>query len=397
MHTAHHLPAPLRVPFRSHGTWALLGVAAIGALAGIYRFGFGLQASTNLNHHYPWGLWIIADVSLIALAAGGFVTAFLVHVIHREDYHFLSRPALLTALLGYTFAFFLLAADLGRYWAVWHPLLPSMWQGNSALFEVGLCVMAYLMVLYTEFVPVVCERFAGDARRPRLARLCRGLNRGLARVMPFVLALGVAISCLHQSSLGHIFVLTPTKLHPLWWTPVLALLFLLSAIVTGLPTVIFASLWAAKLARAKAPMAALARLAKFIPISLAIYLTAKVADLIIRGSYVYLLEANLQTAAWLCEVGLGVVLPLALLLSARLRESPRGLATATGLVMLGIVLNRANVYWIGFQPSGAPRMYLPSLAEWLFTIGILAMIVLAWRFIAINFPILTPMPARRSK
>ncbi len=391
------LPTPLRVPFFSRSTWPLMVLAAIGFIAGAYRFGFGLQASTNLNHFYPWGLWIIADVSLIALAAGGFVTAFLVHVIHREDYHFLSRPALLTALLGYTFAFFLLAADLGRYWAVWHPLLPSMWQGNSALFEVGLCVMAYLMVLYTEFVPVVCERFAGDRRRPRLAGFCRGLGALLARVMPLFLALGVAISCLHQSSLGHIFVLTPTKLHPLWWSPALALLFLLSAIVTGLPTVIFVYLWAAKLAKARPPMAALARLATFIPISLAFYLAAKLADLVIRRSYVYLLEPNLQTAAWLCEVVLGVVVPLTLLLPARLRESPRGLMAATGLVMLGIVLNRTNVYWIGFQPAGAPQMYRPSLAEWLFTLGILAMIVLAWRFLAIHLPVLTPLATRRSK
>ncbi len=390
-----HTPAPLRVPFLSRSAWLLMAVAALGVLAGVYRFGLGLQASTNLNHYYPWGLWIIADVSLIALAAGGFVTAFLVHVIHREEYHFLSRPALLTALLGYTFAFFLLAADLGRYYNVWHPLLPSMWQGNSALFEVGLCVMAYLMVLYTEFVPVVCERFAEDRRRPRLAGFCRGLGALLARVMPLILALGVAISCLHQSSLGHIFVLAPTKLHPLWWSPALALLFLLSAIVTGLPTVIFVSLWAAKLARTQAPMVPLARLAKFIPVSLAIYLTAKLSDMVIRRSYVHLLDFNLQTAAWLAELGLGVVLPLALLLPARLRESPRGLMTATGLVMLGIVLNRSNVYWIGFKPIGAPQMYWPSLAEWLFTIGILAMIVLAWRFIAINFPVLTPVAARR--
>jgi Ni/Fe-hydrogenase subunit HybB-like protein len=272
-----------------------------------------------------------------------------------------------------------------------------MWQGNSALFEVGLCVMAYLMVLYTEFVPVVCERFAEDRRRPRLAGFCRGLGGLLARLMPFVLALGVAISCLHQSSLGHIFVLAPTKLHPLWWSPALALLFLLSAIVTGLPTVIFVSLWAAKLARTRAPMAALARLATFVPVSLAIYLTAKLSDMVIRRSYVHLLDGNLQAAAWLCEVGLGVVIPLLLLLPARLRESPRGLMAATGLVMLGIVLNRSNVYWIGYQPPGATAMYWPSLAEWLFTIGILAMIVLAWRFIAINYPVLTPVAARRSQ
>lgn len=394
MEALHEHAAPVRAPFFNRVTWFWIALAAIGVIAGIYRFGAGLRASTNLDHFYPWGLWIIADVSFIALAAGGFITTALVHVLHRERYHFLARPALLTALLGYTFAFFLLAADLGRYWAVWHPILPSMWQGNSALFEVGLCVMAYLTVLYIEFVPIFCERFAKDGARPRFAALCRGVLRIMDRLLPAFLVLGVAISCLHQSSLGHIFVLAPTKLHPLWWTPVLALLFLLSAAVVGLPTVIFVYLCTAKLTREPVRIAELARLARLVALSLSLYFAAKLADMVIRRSYGHLLEPTVETAAFLIEVGFGVLLPLLILLPTRWRHSPRALGTACLLVMLGVALNRANVYWIGYRPLGAARVYTPSLAEWGFTIGILALLVLAWRFVAINFPILTPSKRR---
>lgn len=372
-----------------HAATALLaGLAAVGVAAGLYRFGLGLKASTNLDHFYPWGLWIVADVSFIALAAGGFVTAAVVHVLHRERYHFLVRPALLTAMLGYTFACLLLAADLGRYYNIWHPILPHMWQGNSALFEVGMCVMTYLVVLYLEFVPIFCQRFVSDRRHPRLSRLCAGVDRIASRCMSFIIVLGVGISCLHQSSLGHIFVLAPTKLHPLWWTPILSLLFLLSAVMTGLPTVILVCLLAGRSFRKPAPMRALGEVAKYLPVVLSIYLAIKVGDLLLRGALVHLMQLSLPSLMLLVELVGGVLGPLILLALPRVRRSPGWLGFAALLVMLGVVINRANVYWIGFQPVGAPHRYVPSLAEWAFTAGMVAALVLLWRLEAARFSII---------
>lgn len=386
----YHTPTPVPGRFWSRGTTVLVAVASAGLIAGLYRFGFGLRASTNLDHYYPWGLWIIADVSLIALAAGGFVTAAVVHILHRENFHFLSRPALLTALLGYTFACVLLAADLGRYYNIWHPILPSMWQGNSALFEVGICVMTYLIVLYIEFMPVVCERFSGDARHPVLAAISRRLGGMLSKSISVFIVLGVGISCLHQSSLGHVFVLAPWKLHPLWWSPLLALLFLLSAVTVGLPTAIFVSITSARAFGMRPPMRELSGLARIVPVILSVYLAVKVGDLLIRGSFVFLFDGSPQSIACFLEIVFGLLVPFAMFLSVRVRNSPRGLATASLLVMAGVVMNRANVYWIGFQPVNAPYVYVPSVSEWVFTIGVLAMVVLVWRLIATNFPIITP-------
>ncbi|HRX86890.1 MAG TPA: polysulfide reductase NrfD, partial [Phycisphaerae bacterium] len=229
-------------PLITRGTLVLLALMGVGAAFGLYRFIFGLAATTNLDQQYPWGIWIVADVSFIALAAGGFTMAAITHVFHREHFHALARPVLVFAMLGYTCACIALFADLGKYYNIWHPLLPWMWQGNSALFEVGMCVMCYLTVLYIEFVPVFCERFMGDAARPRLARACTRVHGIAEKIMPVFIVLGVGISCLHQSSLGHVMVLTPTKLHPLWYTPVLSLMFLVSAIAAGFPTAIVVSL-----------------------------------------------------------------------------------------------------------------------------------------------------------
>jgi len=389
-------PVPLRRRLITPGAWMLMACAAAGICAGVYRLVFGLQSSTNLNHFYPWGIWIVADVSLIALAAGGFVTAAVAHVLHREQYHVLVRPALLTALLGYTFACVLLAADLGRYYNIWHPLLPSMWQGNSALFEVGMCVMTYLVVLCVEFIPVVCSRFIDDWDYPFLGRVCAVVNRLTGRIMPLVIVLGVGISCLHQSSLGHVFVLAPSKLHPLWWTPILSLLFLLSAVMVGLPTVIFVNLFASWAFRVAPPMKSLVSLARYLPLVFGIYLAFKIGDMLIRGSFVHLSNASLQSVMFLIELVPGLIVPLVMMMSARVRNSPLLLAIGSLLAMLGVVIYRTNVYWIGFQPVDAQYMYVPSISEWVFTFGVIAALILAWRFLAIHLPVVTPQPSQRT-
>ena len=122
----------------------LLALNCIGFL--IARFVLGLGAVTNLDDVHPWGIWIGLDVALgVALAAGGFTTAALGHIMHKEEYEVIIRPALLTALLGYTFVAFAVVIDIGRWQSVWHPLI--FWNGTSALFEVGICVMIYLTVL----------------------------------------------------------------------------------------------------------------------------------------------------------------------------------------------------------------------------------------------------------
>ena len=221
------------------GVFVLLSLMGIGLAFAIWRFLFGMGAVTNLSDSYPWGIWIAIDVeSGVALAAGGFTTAALVHIFHRKRYEPVVRLALMTAMLGYTFVATGLFVDLGRYYNIWHPMLPSLWQGNSVLFEVGMCVMAYLTVLYVEFTPVVTERLKGNINLPGslarynqpLDRLVHFIDRTVGKVMFLFIIAGVVLSCMHQSALGTLLVIAPYKVHPLWYTPFLPMLFLMSAI-----------------------------------------------------------------------------------------------------------------------------------------------------------------------
>jgi Ni/Fe-hydrogenase subunit HybB-like protein len=396
--SAHEMAASIRQPFLTRGTKVLLAIAGIGIIAYIYRLIMGLGAATNLDNQYPWGIWISIDVATgVALAAGGFTTAALAHIFHREKFHPIVRPALLTALLGYTFVVIGLLADLGRYYNVWHPMLPGMWQGNSVLFEVGMCVMIYLTVLYIEFVPIVVERFQNRVKLPGLLASLNKLaetsiniaDKTLARFISVFIILGVVLSCLHQSSLGTLMVIAPTKVHPLWYTPISPLLFLLSAIAVGFPMVIFESLLAARSFKLEPERDILSALAAYIPVTLGIYLGVKIVDITLREAWPYVFEGSLQSLMWLVETIVGIVIPIVILSIGKYRKSMTSLFWAASLVIIfGVALNRINMFLIAYKPLYPGKSYFPSIFEISVTVGLIAALVLVYRAIVMIFPVI---------
>ncbi len=381
----------------SPGTKVLVLLMLVGAAFAARRFLFGIGSMTNLDDQYPWGLWIGIDVATgVALAAGGFTSAALAHVFHQERYEAVVRPALLTAMLGYTFVVLGLLVDLGRFYNIWHPVLPSMWSGNSVLFEVGICVMCYLTVLYIEFLPMVVERFAGRVSLPGPARilnratesLLRLFDRTLGRVMALFIIAGVVLSCLHQSSLGALVVIAPSKFHPLWWSPVSPLLFLLSAIAVGFPMVIFEGLLAARAFGREPEMDVLAPLARFIPGLLGVYLAVRFGDLALRDEVGRLMDGSGRSLVWLAEVGIGFVLPMILLWSDRIRRSPRWLLATVSCVVLGVAWNRFDVFITAYSPPYADGPYIPSIGEIAVTVGLISGLIFVYRFLVIHLPVL---------
>jgi Ni/Fe-hydrogenase subunit HybB-like protein len=389
-------PAPLKKKFFTPGVIVLCIIAANGIFFLAGRFLFGIGKVTNLSNQYPWGLWIGVDVAAgVALAAGGFTSAALGHVMHREQIHAILRPALLTAMLGYTFVAIGVFVDIGRWYYIWHPII--MWNGNSALFEVGICVMIYMTVLYIEFLPIVTERFIGQVNFKRFLsilnkpvdRFLRFLDKWLGLTMFIFIILGVVLSTLHQSSLGTLMVIAGYKMHPLWQTPILPLLFLLSAISVGFPMIIFESIIAAKSFGYKPEMDVLSMLGKTVAPLLGIYLAFKIGDMVIRGTYVYLLEANVQSVMFFIEVVFGIIVPLRMFLSPAVLKSQKLLLTASALVVFGVLLNRINNFIVAYNPPYKFSTYFPSFGEISVTVGLAALLILIYRFITINFPVIS--------
>ncbi len=389
------IPSPVKYRFFTPGVLILSVLALNGLVFLAIRFIWGIGAVTNLDNNTPWGLWIGVDVAAgVALAAGGFTSAALGHVMHREQYHAIVRPALLTAMLGYTFVAFAVCVDIGRFYFIWHPLI--MWNGNSALFEVGICVMIYMSVLYIEFLPIVTERFIGRVNLPGILRilnksvdaLLRILDKSLSKTMFIFIIAGVVLSTLHQSSLGTLMVIAGHKMHPLWQTPILPLLFLLSAIAVGFPMIIFESLIAARSFKMKPEIEVLSSLGKMVAPILAIYLAFKIGDIFVRESFKYIVL--LDTQSWLFIVEIAILIrAFFMFLSKKTENSPARLFIASSLVIAGVLLNRVNNFIIAYNPFYNPNIYYPSIGEISVTIGCIALLVIAYRAIVMIFPVIS--------
>lgn len=393
-HDHEHEHEAVERQFLTPGTLILIIIMTIGYGYALVRMLTGIGTVTNLDTTHPWGIWIAIDVaSGVALAAGGFTVAALVNIFGRKQYEALERPALLTAWLGYSFVGAGLLFDLGRYYNIWHPAI--YWQGNSVLFEVGICVMTYLTVLTVEFMPTLLAGIAKhiDERSWWTKPLLR-FEKGIAKlrvfvrkILPIFVIAGVVLSFMHQSSLGSLMLIAPTKVSPLWWTPILPVLFLLSAIMVGFPVVIFESISAAKAFRRPPEMELLAPLSRIIPFILAIYGTVKLVDLFVRNDLsVFTLNAG-HTIAWLLEFGIGVVIPFILLVQKQVRESQRWLFIAVAMIIAGVVLNRLNVFLVGYSVVHGGS-YFPAVGEIAITAALISTIIFLYRFFANFFPVL---------
>ena len=396
--SSHEVPVPMKARFFTTGTKILFAIMMAGMATVVYRFLTGLGAVTNLDNGYGWGIWIAIDFACgVALAAGGFTTAALADIFHKEKYHVITRPALLTAMLGYTFVAIGVVVDLGRWYNIWHPMIPSMWQANSALFEVGICVMTYLTVLYIEFVPIAVERFKGLVRLPSVLSAFNGLveallklaDRTVGRVTWIFIIAGVVLSCMHQSSLGTLMVLTPTKMHPLWFTHISPLLFLTSAIAVGFPMVIFESILASRSFKLKPELPILSSIARYTPVILVIYLAMKVTDISIREVWPFAFEGSTASLMWWLEMILGVVAPILILSVKKFRHSVVGLFSGASLVIVGVVLNRINVFLVAYQPLYQEKAYFPTFWEMLVTAGFISALVLLYRVFVMVFPVIS--------
>ncbi len=345
----------------------LLGVLAflalIGVTAGVGRLFMGLKDATSLSDGVSWGIWIGFDFGLIAFAGAGFTMAAVVHIFHQEQFHKALRPALLVGLLGYMAVLALLVLDLGRWDRFYHFLL--YFNLHSPLFEISWCVLLYSTVLMIEVSPDFL-RFLPWKWPARTA----------AAIIVPVSIIGVTLSTLHQSTLGTLYLNMPYRLHPLWYTPILPILFYVSSIMAGLSLGILAYLAACKLRGVKVEAKIGAGLGRVLLWVAVLYAAIKVAELAWANDWV-LLGDGAYGILWSLEMVVGVLLPIVLLSKAAWRRRVQVQVAAPLLVLSGVLMNRFDATLFGqILPEGAA--YSPHILEWLSTIGILAAAALAW-------------------
>jgi Ni/Fe-hydrogenase subunit HybB-like protein len=373
----------LTKPFRY-----LLGFFAVAAVLILYRFATGLGQVTAMNDGYPWGLWIAFDVVTgTALACGGYAVALLVYILNKGKYHPLVRPAILTSALGYTLAGFGVALDIGRWWNIWRvPLFFWHWNFNSVLLEVALCIMSYMFVLWIELSPAFLEK-AEAVGSPAVKRFAVRTRPIIEKALLWITALGILLPTMHQSSLGALMLIAGPRLHPLWNTGWLPLLFLISCIAMGYAAVVFEAVLSSWLFKREPEREMLANLSEaVVPLGTA-YVLLRLIDIAGRGQLGALFTFDFYSLMTLLEFAL-VMIPVAMLLSDARRRRLGTLFRAAMLLMLAGSLYRFDTYLVAFRP-GAHWSYFPSVTEILITTGLIAGELALDILIVKLFPILT--------
>jgi Ni/Fe-hydrogenase subunit HybB-like protein len=366
-------------------TIALVGL--VGVVAMIYRLWVGLGAATNLNQAYPWGLWIGFDLFMVAFSGGAFTLATLVYIFQMHRFHAALRPTVLTGLLGYISVLVILMMDLGRWDRFYHFIIyPNI---NSALFEVSWCILLYTCVLVSEFSPVILEKFKWQ----RAVALIRKIT------IPLVI-IGSTLSTLHQSSLGSLFVIMSERLHPLWYTPLIPVLFFVSSVAAGIAMVVAGATVSYWVFKRSLPQRLAGDLALFLPWVLGIYLTLKIGELLASGEIELIWTSGFYSVLFAAELVIGVLIPIVWFQFKRVLKSRTLSLVGAILVLAGIFLNRFDVAWFALKPVPG-YTYFPSLAEILIQAGVIAGIILVYTLVGHYLPLfegtITPEEEKRTR
>ncbi|MCB4204019.1 Ni/Fe-hydrogenase cytochrome b subunit [Deferribacterales bacterium Es71-Z0220] len=363
----------------------LLSIVIVGFVFIVIRYVKGIGAVSNLSDGYPWGIWIAYDVATgTAIACGGYAMAILTYITNKWKYHSLIRSALLTSLFGYGLAGLSVTIDLGRYWNMYNLFIPSRWQFNSVMFEVAMCVMAYTLVLFIEFLPAILEKM--KSRDNRLSKLAAYIYPKLNNILIFFIVLGITLPTMHQSSLGSMMTIATHKLHPIWHTGFLPLLFLINCIYLGFAAVIFESILSSFGFNRKYEVNELSGVANIIPWLTVVWVSIRIGDLIYRKEISDAFSGDFYSVMFLIEFLL-IFIGSIMLLNEKIRKSPRWLFITACLILFGGGLYRMNVYIIGFNPGYGWR-YFPSFSEFMITLGIVAFEVLLYLIFVKMFPVL---------
>ncbi|RME89069.1 MAG: hypothetical protein D6770_05430 [Anaerolineae bacterium] len=362
-------------PVLLYAAYLLLALTLLGIGLSIYRLVVGLGPTTNMNDYYPWGIWISIDLFLIPVAGAAFTISLISYFFGRERYHDVIRPAVLAGVIGYGVVGILLFLDIGRWFQFYNIFNPRYINLHSFLEEISLCVTLYTGILILEILPVLLERW--NIQTPT-----RWINRGIY----IIAGAGIVLSALHQSSLGSLFLLMPYKLHPLWWTPALPVLFFFQATYTGLSMTAIAVtlIWRARGIPLDREL--FRRIGQAMALNLLLYLAIKAGDWMGAGEVPLLLKPDAYgLLAWF-ELIIGVFVPMAILFSKLIRHSAAPFWAGV-FALIGTFINRLVISWIGLaEPS--PVVYTPHWIEIAITLGIMSGGVLLYALIAYYFRLL---------
>ncbi len=377
----------------------LLAFLGLWGIILIWRFAAGIGAVSGLTDGYPWGVWIAFDVVTgTALGCGGYAIAILAYILNKGQYHPVIRPAILTSALGYSMAALAIIIDVGRPWFIWRIPLggwPDIgkFNWNSALLEVALCVMAYVVVLWIELSPAFMEKWKDSS-----SSFVRGFSewglKFMDKALIWIVALGLLLPTMHQSSLGTVMLLGGHKLHPLWNTGWIPLLFLISCVGMGYGVVVWEAAVSSSVFKRERETDMLASLAGAMIVVNILYVVLRFGDIVVSGKTALMFTEGWYSLLFWLEMVLFIA-PIVMFANRERRAKFSTMFSASLLMVLSGALYRFDAYIAAFNP-GPGWSYFPTVPELLITLGVIALEITLYIFIVKRYPILGGVSATRT-
>lgn len=362
-------------------------VAAAGILLAILRMASPLGRYSAMNDFYAWGVWKTFNVmTLTAIGSGALAVGISAWVFDRKRLHVVMRTALVTSFLFYFTGMIALMVDVGRPWNLWHILLPWHWNIHSALLEVAVCMPTYaFLFLAFENVPLVLERYSYLGSEATKAKIRRWEPR-IRKVYPVMVAFAYLLPIMHQSSLGALMLLAGPKVHPLWQSQALPLLYVVAAGICGFAFVIGTLLVCCLRYRRPLSIDILGELGSLMSWLIFAWIGIRFVDIAVRGQFGALAAFDQYTIYFTLE-NILLLLPAILLRSKRLRETPRVLFLASASAGVGGCVYRLVPALIAFIPARTAN-YFPSVPELVMTLGFISFGIVAFKVAIKHFAIL---------
>lgn len=339
--------------------YPLLLLTLLGVGLAIYRLAVGLGPTTNMTDDYPWGIWITVDIFIIPIAGFAFTTSFISYFFRRETYHAIIRPAVLVGLLGYAIVGLMLIMDIGRWPQAYNVFIPAYINIHSFLWEIALCVTLYTVVLVLEVAPFILERWHIETP-----------VRLIERAILVIAGAGVVLSALHQSSIGSMFLIMSHRMHPLWWTPALPLLYFVQALFGGLANAAITVQLTQRGLGLPVSETLIVRIGRLIRALLILYAVLRLGDTLLAGELGMMFDSGIFSLLLWAEIIIGVLMPLAILFT-RYGDSAEGVFMAGILSLVGLLLDRLVASGLGIAVP-TTQTYVPHWMEVMISVGFIA-------------------------
>ena len=392
-----HAERPVGGPLWTGGMKILVALIVIALATVVVRMFMGLGAVTALSDAYPWGIWKPLNVvTYTGIAAGAYAVGLLCYVFNKGEYHPFVRSAVMAGAMGYTLAGTSVVVDLGRWWNLWVVMWPPVYQLNSVLLEVAICVTLYMAVLWIECVPAVLEGIA-DSKYAVLRGLSAKYLPPMNKALPFIIALAILLPTMHQSSLGGLYMITPTKLHPLWHTYWLPGLFLISCWTMGAGGVVLMEMLTTWIWPRRTDTAMLAKLMGVVRWGVVAYLVIRFADLFVTGRFAKAL-AMPGKAFYFFWFALEIAANVAVVVLFSSEKKRRNLGVLFGgacLLVFAGALYRFDTYLTGYMPQRPGAVYFPSFWEITNSIGWAAIGIAVYVVMVKRFPMLSGVVVKK--